>query len=126
MTEERKNVGRLLRNSGTFRDSETPTPGTGWRDTVLMSIPEEADMEATVRPAAPTIEAGPLRMRHLIMVSPAGIALFGLGWWVGRGGVSADELGTVPPAAWIACAAIVAGASLAWYGLPMLRFGRGR
>jgi len=126
MSEERKKIDRLLRNAGTYRDPEVPTPGTGWRDAVLMAIPEEADAEASASPVVPTVEAGPLRMRHLIMMSPAGIALFGLGWWVGRGGVSADELAAVPPAVWIVSAAIVAGASLAWYGVPLLRFRRGR
>ena len=60
------------------------------------------------------------------MMSPAGVVLFGLGWWVGRGGVSAEEIAAVPPGVWVACAAVVAGATLLWHGVPRLGFGRGR
>jgi hypothetical protein len=92
-----------------------------------MQVAEEADPAAArARAAAEQAAAAPLRPRHLLMMSPAGVALFGLGWWVGRGGVSPDEIAAVPAAAWVISAAIIAGASLAWYGLPMLRFGRGR
>ena len=125
MTDERKSVRRLLERAGTYTDPAAPAPGTDWRDAVLATIAEEADAEAP-RPAAPQEEAGPLRPRHLLLMSPAGLALFGLGWWVGRGGVSAEELAVVPSVTWVVCAGLIAGASLAWYGVPRLGIGRGR
>ena len=125
MNDDRKSVKRLLRSAASYQDPDAPAPDSSWRDTVLLSVPEAADAEAA-RPTVPRIEAGPLRPRHLLMMSPAGLALFGLGWWLGRGGVSTEELAAVPAAAWVASAAVIAGASLAWYVLPSLRYGRGR
>lgn len=123
MSEQRHSVDRLLRRAGSFSDPATPTPGTDWRESLLLQIADE-EHPATARPPAAEVAAGPLRLRHLVMMSPAGVALFGLGWWVGRGGVSPEEIAAVPSAVWLAGAAIIAVGTLWWIGVPRMHFRR--
>jgi hypothetical protein len=124
MPDDRKSVRRLLERPGTYADPATSETSAGWRDAVLAAVPDQA--ETPLHPEEAPEPDGPLRPRHLLMMSPAGVALFGLGWWVGRGGVTADELAAVPPEVWVACAAMIAAASLAWFGWPRWRPVRSR
>jgi hypothetical protein len=127
MSEDHQSVGRWLQSAGTYSDPDAPAPGTGWREALLLTVAEDAETAAAARQAAAREpESAPLRMRHLVMLSPAGAALFGLGWWVGRGGVSAQEIAAVPAGVWVACAAAVAAIALLWHGVPLVRIGRGR
>ena len=116
MSEEKKSIAQLLRTADVYRDQDHPATDDRWREALLM----EFDGEAAAAPAARTDTAAdaPLRPRHLLMMAPAGVALFFAGWWIGRGGVSSEELAAVPVAVWIGCAGLAAGLTLVRWGFP--------
>jgi len=121
MTEDRKSVRRLLASADVYGDREPLADRRDWRAAVLAAIPEEGEARARRRPPAREAESAPLRPHHLLALAPLGAMLFGLGWWIGRGGVSAAELAAVPAGAWVAGAVAVAGVALGWRGAPSLR-----
>jgi len=123
-TREDKSVGRLLRTADVYRDADAPAPAAGWREALLMDFDEAPQPAETSVVIAET--AAPLRPRHLLMMAPMGVALFLLGWWLGRGGVSTEEFTAVPPSVWVGCAGAIAGLTLLWTGLPAIRLRRGR
>jgi hypothetical protein len=122
MSEEKKSIAQLLRTAEVFRDPHATAGDDKWREALLLEFDGQAVGGPVARPDMPA--GAPLRPRHLLLMAPAGVALFFAGWWVGRGGVSSEELAAVPVAAWLGCAGLAAGLTLIRRGWPGLGIGR--
>jgi hypothetical protein len=108
MNDERRTLASLLRTRAVYEDPDTAEPDPRWKEALLADL----DLEASVPRPEPAPADPPLRLRHLAVLAPVGVALFLAGYLVGTGGVTAADLARIHPAWWVGIALAVASTSL--------------
>ncbi len=109
---KKRTLSRWLRSEEVYRGEESAPPGPEWRETLL------ADYEHNVpqkREPAPEIRT-PLQVHHLVLMTPAGVALFGLGWFFGSGAAAADQVARISPLVWVIGALVSSAGFMIWRG----------
>ena len=110
---DKKTVSQWLRNKDAFEGAEAAPPTSQWREALL------ADYEHPTMVQAPVEEPerrAPLQVHHLVLMAPAGVALFGLGWMFGNGAVALEQVARISPLVWMGLAVSGSLGFLVWRG----------
>ncbi len=109
---KKRTLSRWLRSEEVYRSEESAPASQEWRETLLADYEHSTPQE---RGPAPEIRT-PLQVHHLVLMAPAGVALFGLGWFFGSGAAAADQLARISPLVWVVGALVSSAGFMIWRG----------
>lgn len=115
---EKRTLSRWLRTENVYRDESAAPPDRSWRNTLLADF--EHSVPAERKAVAPEARA-PLQWHHLVLMAPAGVVLFGLGWIFGSDTTVVAQANKVPPMAWAAFAITSSAVFMIRRGMEMKR-----
>jgi len=108
---EKQTLSRWLRTTAVYHADDAPQTNSDWRAALLVDFEHDTPPE---RNSAKLNTRAPLQFHHLVLMAPAAVVIFWLGWLFGSGTTVADQISRVSPIVWTACAVVGAAGFLAW------------